>query len=70
MKKIIAFVYLVLCLIASSQTLAGSGEIIRGNAKFNVVILVLSIIFCGIVFFLFRMDRRLQKLEKNNAEKG
>lgn len=36
----------------------------RGNAKFNVVAVVLGIIFAGITFFLIRLDRRMSKLEK------
>jgi CcmD family protein len=46
----------------------GIEEIIRGNAKFNAVATVLIIIFCGIVFFLFRMDRRLTKIENQKKD--
>lgn len=37
----------------------------RGNAKFNVVAVVLGIIFTGIAIFLFRLDRKVSKLEKD-----
>lgn len=54
----------------SSQLFAAAGtDPIRGNAKFNVVVIVIGIIFTGIVFFLFRMDRRLTNLEKNQNSK-
>ena len=36
----------------------------RGNAKFNVVAVVMGLIFAGLAFFLVRMDRRVSKLEK------
>jgi CcmD family protein len=66
MNKLIA---IILCFILSALhsplTAAVETDLIRGNAKFNVVIIVLTIIFSGIVFFLFRMDRRLSQLEKN-----
>ncbi len=39
-------------------------DAMRGNAKYNVVATVLGIIFAGIAFFLFRLDRRMSKLEK------
>ncbi len=56
--------------VISSQLFAASGtDPIRGNAKFNVVVIVIGIIFTGIVFFLFRMDRRLTNLEKNQNSK-
>ena len=42
---------------------------LRGNAKFNVVAVVLGIIFSGLAFFLIRLDKRVSNLEnktKNN----
>lgn len=43
-------------------------DTLRGNAKFNVVAAVLVIIFSGIALFLFRLDRKITKLEKNRKE--
>lgn len=40
----------------------------RGNAKFNVVAVVLGIIFLGITLFLFRLDRKIGKLEKEKTQ--
>lgn len=39
-------------------------EILRGNAKFNVVATVLVLIFIGIIAYLLRLDRKMSKLEK------
>ncbi|PCJ65664.1 MAG: CcmD family protein [Bacteroidetes bacterium] len=36
------------------------------NNKIYVVVLVLVIIFIGIASYLFRLDRKITKLEKNN----
>jgi CcmD family protein len=70
MKKTIAILYLFLIAINTSMLLAADvKDLIRGNAKFNSVIIVLTIIFGGIVFFLFRMDKRLAKLEKQKENK-
>jgi len=44
-------------------------DAMRGNAKFNVVAVVLGIIFAGIAFFLFRLDKKVSKLEKDKEQK-
>lgn len=47
----------------------GAKEVLRGNAKFNVVATILVLIFLGIVFYLFRLDRKMSKLEKQMKQK-
>ncbi|ATL47372.1 CcmD family protein [Chitinophaga caeni] len=42
-------------------------EWMRKDDKINVVVAVLVIIFIGIVLYLFRLDRRLKKLEDEQA---
>lgn len=53
---------------------AASGEaakdLFRGNAKFNVVSVVLGIIFAGIAVFLFRLDKRVSDLEKEKEKEA
>jgi CcmD family protein len=44
-------------------------EMLRGNAKFNVVATVLVLIFLGIVVYLLRLDRKMSKLEKQFKNK-
>jgi hypothetical protein len=66
MKNI--FLLLVWILTLASAEAKGVEEVIRGNAKFNAVATVLVVIFCGIVFFLFRMDKRLTKLENHKKD--
>ncbi len=39
------------------------------SGKIMVVITVIGIIFIGIVFFLFSIERRINKLEKENINK-
>lgn len=41
---------------------------LAGKDKINVVIGVLSIIFIGLAVFLFMLDRRITKLEKQKKE--
>jgi CcmD family protein len=40
----------------------------RGNAKFNVVAVVLIIIFAGIVGFLVYLDRKITRMEKEKDQ--
>jgi len=44
-------------------------EMLRGNAKFNVVATVLVLIFIGIIAYLLRLDRKMSKLEKQFKNK-
>lgn len=41
-------------------------DALRSSGKIYVVILTICIIFTGLAIFLFSMDRRLKKLEKDN----
>lgn len=47
------------------QITDNAAKMLANNAKFNVVIAVLSIIFLGIVFYLVKLDRKVSKLERN-----
>ena len=39
---------------------------LRNSGKIYVVILTIAIIFAGLAIYLFSIDRRLKKIEKNN----
>lgn len=63
MKKYI--LTLIFLFVAMATATANSAEtVIRGNAKFNTVVIVLGIIFIGIVMYLFRLDRKISRIEK------
>ncbi len=62
--------------IAGDSSVSGANAVsdaatnmLRGNAKFNVVATVLVLIFIGIVLYLFRLDRKMTKLEKQINQK-
>ncbi|MBL7812451.1 MAG: CcmD family protein [Bacteroidetes bacterium] len=59
----------LLLLVQGVLNASSAEEILRGNGKYNVVAAVLILIFCGIIFFLVRMDRRLSQLEKEKEGK-
>ncbi len=39
-------------------------ETMRSNGKIYVVVLVLATIFVGIIAYLFRLERRIKKMEQ------
>jgi CcmD family protein len=58
-------VKLILLLTLFSQFLhAESLDFMRSTGKYNVVVAVILIIFIGIFLFLYRIDNKLTKLEK------
>jgi hypothetical protein len=63
--KAFALVAILLAGIAGAKAADGSlQDSFRGNAKFNVVSVVLGIIFAGLAFFLIRLDKRVTGLEE------
>lgn len=74
MKKITACIPLILLTasLAFAQD-AGSVEMadkMRSEGKIYVVIAVMAIIFTGIVVYLFTLDRKIGKLEKELKAKN
>ncbi|SKB88949.1 CcmD family protein [Daejeonella lutea] len=68
MKKFL-FVICFLCLTAASIFAQGSSEVemateLRSSGKIYVVVAVLAAIFIGLAFYLFSIDNRLKKIEK------
>jgi len=39
-------------------------EALHGHGSFNVVFVILGIILCGVLLALWRLDRKVSKLEK------
>jgi len=69
MKKILSTILLMMCFIASFSQNPDKVEMadaLRSSGKIYVVILTIAIIFTGLALYLFSMDRRLKKIEKEN----
>jgi len=68
MKKIFVLALLLLCCAAafsqSNQPVEMAG-VLRGSGKIYVVIVTVAIIFTGLAIYLFSIDRRLKKIEKD-----
>lgn len=62
------FSILLLLLLGYATTFAQSPEMdtaLRSSGKIYVVVVVIAIIFIGLAFYLFAIDRRLKKIEKD-----
>jgi hypothetical protein len=67
MKTRFTLLFLLLSLAASAQ--AGMDEkaaaFLKGGVLANDLYIVVAVIFLGLLFLLFRMERKLSKLEKD-----
>ena len=67
MKKLYIFLVLILSAFvatAQSATAVEMADGMRSSGKIYVVIASLLLIFIGIIYYLFRIEKRLSKLEK------
>jgi CcmD family protein len=67
MKKLISLVLILLCFVAVKAQEAQPVEMadkMRSEGKIYVVIGTIVIVFAGLAIYLFSIDRRLKKIEK------
>jgi hypothetical protein len=50
--------------IAQQNNVVEMADVMRSNGKINVVVAVLATIFIGLMIFLIRIDKKVQKLEE------
>jgi len=65
--SIVTFILAMLTTFAAQAQTSDTemADVMRGNGKIYVVVLVLATIFAGIIVYLIRLDRKISKLEKN-----
>ena len=72
MKKVILSLLLVIngliCSFAQSDTGVEMATGLRSSGKIYVVVAVLVVIFLGIAMYLFAIDRKVSKLEKQQKK--
>jgi CcmD family protein len=66
-KKSILQIMMMFFLNMATPLLADNNPM-RGNAKFNVVAVVLVIIFAGVVGYLIYLDRKITRMEKEKDQ--
>tara|TARA_B100000780_G_C21033577_1_gene414501 strand:+ start:399 stop:581 length:183 start_codon:yes stop_codon:yes gene_type:complete len=58
---------LLFSLFCSTLTMAQDiemADVMRSNGKIYVVVAVIAILFIGLMFYLIRIDKKVQKLEE------
>ena len=67
MKKLVPIIAMVLCFVAVKAQDPQSVEMadtMRSQGKIYVVVGTIVIVFAGLAIYLFSIDRRLKKIEK------
>ncbi len=65
-KRLIALLFIIISLPGFSQSEIPMADAMRSSGKIYVVVGVLVIIFVGIAVYLWTMDKRLTKIEKDS----
>ncbi|GAB2833799.1 hypothetical protein GCM10027043_39860 [Ferruginibacter profundus] len=60
------FVSLFFCAVAFAQDKPGVEEVMRSNGKIYVVVAVCLTILIGLFLYVFLVDRKISKIEKEN----
>lgn len=63
--KYILTLLMLLPVMCHAQNGVEMADAFRANGKIYVVVLVISTIFAGIIFFLVFLERKIKKLERN-----
>ena len=64
-KKILFFfISMLFTLIAFSQEKVTMADTMRSNGRIYVVVAVVVTILAGLILYLFRLDRKISRLEK------
>jgi len=69
MKRFFVLLCLILCNVfafAQQSSNVEMADSMRSSGKIYVVIGVICIVFIGLAIYLFAIDRRLKKIEKEN----
>ncbi|RFZ90897.1 CcmD family protein [Mucilaginibacter conchicola] len=69
MKKLLSLIVLLLSFVAVKAQGGKNVEmadVLRSSGKIYVVVGTIAIVFVGLAIYLFSIDRRLKKIEKEN----
>jgi CcmD family protein len=64
MKKLVSLILMLLCFVAVKAQAIEMADEMRSSGKIYVVIGTIVIVFAGLAIYLFSIDRRLKKIEK------
>ena len=69
MKRILTLLFIIFQSVQTFSQQSNSVEMatgLRSSGKIYVVVAVISVIFIGLVAYLFSIDKRLKKIEREN----
>jgi CcmD family protein len=69
MKRLIFLLLMLLSItsvFAQADQSVDMADTLRSSGKIYVVVAVIAVIFIGLAIYLFSIDRRLKKIEKEN----
>jgi uncharacterized membrane protein len=65
-KMLLVFTFLCSSIISFAQNNPSSEELMRSNGKIYVVVAVCLTILTGLFIYVFLIDRKISKIEKEN----
>lgn len=69
MKYTLAIIFLLTVQLARAQEQVEMADAMRANGKIYVIVGIIVIILAGMVAYLFLLDRKISKLEKETGSK-
>jgi CcmD family protein len=68
MKKLVILAVMLLCFsgVYAQGHNVEMADVLRGSGKIYVVVTTIAIVFVGLAIYLFSIDRRLTKIEKED----
>ena len=66
MRQIAILFILLLTNIAAFAQEPEMATLLRSNGKIYIVVAVMAVVFIGLAIYLFSIDRRLKKIERQN----
>lgn len=69
MKKLLLLAVMLLCfgsVYAETGQSVEMADVLRSSGKIYVVVTTIAIVFVGLAIYLFNIDRRLTKIEKED----
>ena len=69
MKKVLLFILLIITAVQSyaQDNAVDMADGLRSSGKIYVVVAVIAVIFIGLIAYMFSIDRRIRKLERNEG---
>ncbi len=64
MKFIMTLLFSLFCSTLTMAQDIEMADVMRSNGKIYVVVAVIAILFIGLMFYLIRIDKKVQKLEE------